>query len=252
MHYKQEIHLCFLIITLIVCFYVTCSNSKNPANNHNNFNNTIALTNGYLIDGTGSAPLANVIVIIQDEYIKSVGTDSNLEIPAGAEIIDLNGSYILSGFMNTHVHSGYDEKNLNKWAISGITTVRDLGDFSYAPKEAFSMRTRLLKDNKNARLVAAGPLVTTVGGYGNYSVTSPDDAEIKINGLIDAGADLIKIAIEDNLQGRVWPMLSMAEIEMIVQTAHNRDKRIAAHISRSKQLEMAIRAGVDERRSHGD
>jgi imidazolonepropionase-like amidohydrolase len=85
-----------------------------------------------------------------------------------------------------------------------------------------------------------------VGGYGNSPVTSPDDAEIKINGLIDAGADLIKIAIEDDLQGRTWPMLSPDEIKKIVQTAHNRDKLVSAHISRSRHLNIAVQCGVDD------
>jgi imidazolonepropionase-like amidohydrolase len=162
------------------------------------------------------------------------------------EIIDLQGSYILPGLMNTHVHSGYVENNLKVWANSGVTTVRDIGNLSNSPAAGFSARNILLLDNKNARLVAAGPLVTTAGGYGNYPVASPFDAQLKTNGLINAGADLIKIAIEDNLQGRNWPMLSMDEIKMICQTAHNRKKRIAAHISRAAHLDMAIKGGVDD------
>jgi imidazolonepropionase-like amidohydrolase len=148
--------------------------------------------------------------------------------------------------MNTHVHSGYVEDNLKAWANSGVTTVRDIGNLSSSPGAGFSARNILLIDNKNARLVAAGPLVTTVGGYGNYPVTSPSDAQLKTNGLISAGADLIKIAIEDDLQGRTWPMLSMEEIKMICQTAHNRNKRVAAHISRASHLDMAIKGGVDD------
>jgi imidazolonepropionase-like amidohydrolase len=234
-----------LLLSPIITFLITCKKSQNPVSNNNNLNRTIALTNGFLIDGTGSEPIPNAIIIIQDEYIKSVGTDSSINIPTEAEAIDLQGSYILPGFMNTHIHSGYSENNLKEWAKSGITTVRDLGN-STSPVVAFSIRNTLLNNNKNSRLVAAGPLVTTVGGYGNYSVTSSANAEVKVNELIDAGADLIKIAIEDNLQGRTWPMLSMDEIKIIVQTTHNRKKRVAAHISRSKHLDMAIKGGVDD------
>ncbi|UCE19664.1 MAG: amidohydrolase family protein [Gemmatimonadota bacterium] len=206
----------------------------------------IAITNGFLIDGTGAGPIANAIIIIEGEYIKYVGTGSSLEIPAGTEIIDVQGSYILPGFMNTHVHRGYVENNLREWARSGVTTVRDVGNSVNTPEEAFTIRDALLEDNRNARLVAAGPIVTTVGGYGSYPVTSPDDAEEVINWLIDVGADIIKIAIEDNLQGRTWPMLSMEEITRVVDTAHSRGKLVTAHISRSHQLDMAIQGGVDD------
>lgn len=235
-----------LFSTIALFLIIFCNKNQTPTSGNNNVNGTFALTNGFLIDGSGSDPIPNATVIIQDGLIKSVGTGYTSDIPSEIEIIDLQGSYILPGLMNTHVHSGYVENNLRVWANSGVTTVRDIGNLTSAPEEGFSTRNILLSDNKNARLVAAGPLVTTIGGYGNYPVTSPGDAEQKINELIDAGADLIKIAIEDNLQGRTWPMLSMEEIKMICQTAHNRNKRVAAHISRSAHLDMALQGGVDD------
>ena len=204
-----------LFSPVLLFLLAVCNENTGPTSSNNNVKGTFAITNGFLIDGSGSNPIPNSIVIIQDGLIQSVGTNSTLDIPSGVEIIDLQGSYILPGLMNTHVHSGYVENNLKVWANSGVTTVRDIGNLNSSPAAGFSARNLLLTDNENARLVAAGPLVTTVGGYGNYPVTSPGDAEQKTNGLIDAGADLIKIAIEDNLQGRTWPMLSMDEIKMI-------------------------------------
>jgi imidazolonepropionase-like amidohydrolase len=235
----------FAFLFLITSFLITCSRSKKPTSD-NDFVDGIAVTNGFLINGTGAEPIPKAVILIKDGHIQAVGTESSLGIPTGAEIIDVKGAYILPGLMNTHVHSGYDEDNLKEWAKSGVTTVRDLGNLTTSPELGFSIRDSLLNDNENSRLVAAGPLVTTVGGYGNYPVTSPDDAEARVNGLVDAGADLIKIAIEDYLQGRTWPMLSMDEIQRITQTAHNRNKRVAAHISRSKHLYMAIQGGVDD------
>jgi imidazolonepropionase-like amidohydrolase len=233
------------VLVPIIFLFPKCNKSDNPISNESNANG-IVLTNGFLIDGTGSQPIPNVIIVIADGHIKSVGTGSDGSVPRGATVIDLQGSYILPGLMNAHVHSGYDEDNLKEWAQSGVTTVRDLGNLRSSPEQGFAVRDALSNDNENSRLVAAGPLVTTVGGYGNYPVTSPDDAEIKINGLIDAGADLIKVAIEDDLQGRTWPMLSLDEIKRIVQTAHNRDRPVSAHISRSRHLNIAVQCGVDD------
>ena len=89
-------------------------------------------------------------------------------------------------------------------------------------------------------------MMTTVGGYGNYAVVSPEDAEHKTNLLIEAGADLIKIAIEDDLQGRTWPILSQEEIDAIVTTAHENDRPVSAHITRIRHIEMALRGAVDD------
>ncbi len=236
----------FLFSPVILFLLIACNENPSPTSSNNNVKGTFAITNGFLINGTGHGLIPNSIVIIQDGVIKSVGTNSSLDIPSDAEIIDLQGSYILPGLINTHVHSAYNENNLKEWAKSGITTVRDVGNLTSSPEEGFSIRNTLINDNKNSRLVAAGPLVTTVDGYGNYPVTSPSDAQLKTNRLISAGADLIKIAIEDNLQGRTWPMLSIEEIIIIIQTAHNKNKQVAAHISRSKHLDMAIKGGVDD------
>jgi imidazolonepropionase-like amidohydrolase len=239
-----------VILTVLLFFNILfpagCGESHDPVSSNGRADGAIALTNGFLIDGISPEPIPNSIVIIHDQHIESVGTASSLDIPTGAQVIDVQGSYILPGLMNVHVHEGYDEDNLKEWANSGVTAVRDLGSFARSPSQAFTVRDTLLADNHNARLVAAGPLVTTVGGYGNYPVTSPDDAEDKINELIDAGADLIKIAIEDTRQGRRWPMLSMPEIKTIVETAHRRHKLVSAHISRSMHLAMAIEGGVDD------
>lgn len=243
---KKQTILIFILSLITFNVTILCNNTPNSIGSHDLSNHTIAIINGILIDGTGEESIPDAIVIIQDKYIHAVGTATSLTVPIGIDTIDIKGSYILPGFINTHVHGGYHESNLKEWLKSGITSVRDLGNFENSPEQAFSLRDKLLNNNRNARLIAAGPIVTTIGGYGNYPVNSPADAERKINGLIDAGADLIKIAIEDNLQGRTWPMLSQVEIKTIVKTAHNRYRRVSAHITRAKHLEMAIKAGVDD------
>jgi len=238
-----------LIIFTISCLFITglsCKKVQDSLINELPEHSSLVLINGFLFDGVNSGLIPEAVIIIKDGYIKSVGTTSTLVVPNGAKIIDVKGSYILPGFINAHVHSGYTASNLKEWAKAGVTSVRDVGNLSTTPEEGFIIRAALLKDTMNARLVAAGPLVTTVGGYGNYPVTSPNDAMQKTQGLIDAGADLIKIAIEDNLQGQQWSMLSMEEIKIIVQTTHNNNTRVSAHISRSHHLYMAIKGGVND------
>lgn len=206
----------------------------------------VALIRGLLIDGTGSEPIEDAVVLIRDGLVSAAGRSTEVSIPADAEIIDLNGGAILPGFINAHVHDGYDEANLKAWAHAGVTTVCDLGAsvrWTNGSRSAFELRDRLNGDPRNARLVAAGPIVTTIGGYGGFAVSSPEDAREKVDELIDAGADVIKIAIEDNLQGRTWPLLTSEEIAAIVETAHARGAIVAAHVSRSEHVGAALDAG---------
>jgi imidazolonepropionase-like amidohydrolase len=212
----------------------------------------LALINGMLIDGTGADPLPDAALVIQEGRILAVGPRAEVEVPTGAKIIDLQGATVLPGFINAHVHLGYSEHNLQAWAQAGVTTVRDLG--TSPASDPFSRRDELLKDNRNARLVAAGPLVTVPDGYPmvpwgmqGLAVTSAQDAALKVNQLLDDGADVIKIALES---GYVFetniPVLSAQEAATIVKVAHERDTLVSAHVTAAQDLGLALDAGVDD------
>jgi imidazolonepropionase-like amidohydrolase len=209
---------------------------------------SLVLVNGMLIDGTGSDPVIDAVVVIDGERIVAVGTRAQISIPPNSRTIDVQGATLLPGFINAHVHQAYDRGALEAWAQSGVTTVRDLGIVGYTGNhsEKFAFRDEVSHDPKYARLVVVGPMISVPGGYGSRYVTSPEHARETINGLLDDGADLIKISIEDDLQGRKWAMLSTEEITAIVETAHARSVPVSAHISRSKHLELALQTGVDD------
>src|SRR5687767_15949155 len=63
-----------------------------------------ALVGGTLIDGYGSTPLRNSVVIIEGDRIKAVGQVGSLAIPPGAEIISTEGMSVLPGLWDMHVH----------------------------------------------------------------------------------------------------------------------------------------------------
>jgi imidazolonepropionase-like amidohydrolase len=202
----------------------------------------VVLVDGMLIDGTGTSPIRDAALMIQEETIVAVGPRADLTIPRDAQVIDVQGATILPGFINAHVHQAYDLSALKTWAQSGVTTVRDLG----TSNPSFSFRDEVLHDPQRARLVVAGSMITVPKGYGQLYVTSPEDARQKVNAHLDAGANLIKIGIEDDLQGRRWPMLSPEEIRAIVETAHARNVPVSAHISRARHLKLALEVGVDD------
>src|SRR5262245_44708531 len=63
-----------------------------------------ALVGGTLIDGFGSTPIRNSVVIIEGDRIKTVGQVGSLSIPAGAEVISTEGMTVLPGLWDMHVH----------------------------------------------------------------------------------------------------------------------------------------------------
>jgi len=212
----------------------------------------LVLSGGTLIDGNGGPPIADALLVIRGKRILTGGARTDATLPPGARVIDVSGATILPGFINAHVHAGYNAANLKAWAQAGVTTVRDLG---VAPwDDAFVRRDALRADPANARLVAAGPLVTVPGGYpmvpwgmAGLAVTSPQDAIAQTNRLLDAGADIIKIAIDSGGSfGRQIPILSPEEAAAIVQAAHARGAYVSAHVLRTEDLARALDAGVDD------
>jgi imidazolonepropionase-like amidohydrolase len=202
----------------------------------------LILTNGTVIDGTGAAPISDATVVIRSGAIQSVG--KSYEPSPEAQVIDVEGRTVLPGFFNTHVHRAFKADVLRAWAQEGVTTVRDLG--ASLRSDQFAKRDKLMQYNRHARLITAGPMVTTTGGYGTLKVTSPEHAREEIRALANAGADLIKIGIEDRLKFRRHKLISLGEIQAIVETAHSCGLHASAHITRARHLSLAIEGGVDD------
>jgi imidazolonepropionase-like amidohydrolase len=213
---------------------------------------TLALVNGTLIDGTGADPLPDAAVLIVQGRITDVGRRSRLTIPTAATVIDVGGGTILPGLINAHVHEGYSAAHLQAWAQAGVTTVRDLGALPRA--DLFTDRNALRAGGRNARLVAAGPFITVPDGYpivpwgsDALTVTSPDDAAVMTNRLLDDGADVIKISLEaGGTFGRKIPVLSTEEAAAIIRVAHERGTRVSAHITGVSDVPRCLAAGVDD------
>ncbi len=234
------------LLLLFALLLAACTSPASPAGSPQQ--DTLVLVNATLIDGTGSDPVPNAVVVIQGDRIVAAGSKENVRIPSGARAIDLEGATILPGFINAHVHFAYDEKKLEAWAQGGITTVRDEGivssgtlDSLLAQRDEFNQNPRL------ARLVSAGYMMAVPGGYGELIVTSPDEARQKVFEELDAGADLIKIAMEDGYAGRSGlPKLTDEEVAAIIAAAHERGTLVSGHITQAKYLEILVKAGVDD------
>ena len=63
-----------------------------------------ALTGGTVIDGNGGPPIARAVVLIDGSKITAVGPAAKVNIPEGAERIDVSGKYVVPGLMDGNVH----------------------------------------------------------------------------------------------------------------------------------------------------
>ncbi len=235
-----------IVIPAMLQVFLSCDKGTEPTIPLN----TIVITNCTLIDGTGHAPVLNAAIVIRDSLIVFAGPADSTTIPRNGRVIDVDGATVLPGFINAHVHSGFNRENLESWAQSGVTTVRDLaGPSSFAWKEEIS------KDFKCALLVAAGPMISVPNGYplvpwgSSYMlpISSPEEAQTETAQLLDSGADIIKLAMESGKAfQRTIPSLTSEQASAAVNAAHQHGTIASAHVLVTGDLARAVEAGVDD------
>lgn len=91
----------------------------------------IAYRSVILIDGTGTAPRADMTIVVDGERIRAVVPDT-ARIPRADSVVDAHGLYAVPGLIDSHVHLAtspnrrYAEALLRRFVFSGVTAVRDM------------------------------------------------------------------------------------------------------------------------------
>ncbi len=65
---------------------------------------SLAVTGGTLIDGTGAKPLRDATILIEDGRITRVGAADEVAVPENATRIDARGKFVIPGLMDANVH----------------------------------------------------------------------------------------------------------------------------------------------------
>jgi imidazolonepropionase-like amidohydrolase len=102
----------------------------------------LVIQGGTLIDGTGRAPIENSVIVIEGGRFKAIGRRGEVQVPAGAQVIDVTGKTVMPGFIDGHCHweAFWGELYLHL----GITTCMQIetqqnGPWGLAQKEGTAM-----------------------------------------------------------------------------------------------------------------
>ena len=201
----------------------------------------VAYVGANIWDGTGSATMRGANMIVRDGRIESVTTD---DVPAGAEIIDMEGMWVVPGFINSHGHisgrwaaegvtgvAAKAKEDLSLYARYGVTTVTSLGG---VPTEAFRVRD----ENDSAALNHARLYVAGVPVNDRNAENAADIMEA--NALQEV--DWLKIQIDDRLgtaEKMPWDAVQLA-----IDTGKNAEIPVAAHIYYMDDAARALQMGV--------
>ena len=124
---------------------------------------TLAITHTGVVDVAAGRIVTNSTVTIAGDTISSV--DQNGAPPAGAQVVDGQGKFLIPGLWDMHAHVQVNEKGwLPLYIANGVTGIRDMGadlDFILDIRQA-TASGRVL----GPRIVAAGPILDDAPAIG--------------------------------------------------------------------------------------
>jgi imidazolonepropionase-like amidohydrolase len=236
-----------------------------------------AIKAGKLVVPETGATLLNQIILVEGARIKAVGAD--VQIPAGATIVDLSRQTVLPGLFDCHTHMAflvngrrsrergslffYDLTHTNaERAIhgvvnsrdmlnSGFTTIRDVGnDSNYV---ATDLRRAIEQGLiPGPTIINSGRIIAPFGGQYQlqperrhlgepeyFYADTRDEMRKAIRENVHFGARVIKIVVDD--QPYIY---SVEDIKYMVAEAASAGVKLAAHCVTEQGARNAAAAGV--------
>ncbi len=207
---------------------------------------SVAFTGARIWDGTGADPIADGTLVVREGRVAAVGPAGEVEVPAGARIVDLDGHTVVPGLVNAHGHVGmargletgpdvYTRDNvLDQLRLSaryGVTTVVSLGG---GGPEGVGVREDEGPGLTRARLRLAGPVLDP---------STTEEARSRVADLAEMDVDWVKIRVDDFLDTaeKMPPDVYGA----VADAAAERGLPLAVHIVELADAKAVVRAGAD-------
>ena len=262
-----------LLLAVLILLSTNCSTNSNIDSEY------IILQGATIIDGTGKPPIQNGVIIIKGNRISQVGKFGELDFPKGAEIRNLNGKWVIPGFIDLHIHfweSGrtwaqptfiydlrkfvpYEEEvafmqrrisyTLEKYLCSGVTSVVPLGAIDWE----YEVRELALHQEKAPNIYLAGGFIANYptkgewpifdGRQTGYWLENSDDAEGLIQFLDSTNIDLIKAGF---VSKEGYPMeIFQSKLKAIIEVSHGKNLKVSVHATELSNAKKALQVGTD-------
>lgn len=207
---------------------------------------TIAVEHVRVIDGTGSAARQDQTIVISDGKISAIGAAGSIQIPAGANRMDMTGYSALPGLVGMHDHLFYPAGGglfhdmtfsfPRLYLALGVTTIRTTG--AVEPYTDLEIKRQIdAGKTPGPRINATGPYLEGPGTFAiqMHELSDPDDARRTVDYWISEGARSFK----------AYNFLTRAELKAAAEEAHKHGVKITGHLC-SIGFREAAEAGIDD------
>ena len=234
-----------------------------------------AVRAGHLFDSKTGQMLAKQVIVVSGDRITEVGPESQVKIPAGAQVIDLSRATVLPGLIDAHTHmfnarkpGGTTEnymligmQNAQFDLNAGFTAARDMtshgngyGDVAIrdainegridGPRYQVSTRGVIWGSKPKDPAVAEDPLASAV-------VRSAEEARAAVRDQIAHGADWIKLypagaySFSPTGKDEYEVTYPLPVLQAAIDETHRLGKKAGCHNYGGEGLKNAIVAGCD-------
>lgn len=238
-----------LLMLSLACFLATAAGAA-----------TLVLSGGRIIDGYGNPPIADGVVVIEDERIAAVGGRGQVPVPEGARVISTEGMTVLPGLWDLQVNlMRLGHGDAGRWnetygplaervvmpiaarqlLQAGVTSARDTA----APLEAAVNVRHRIRDHllDGPTLYVSGPRLCKLVPPGTeawqWAVDGAADAQAKVARLAAAGVDYLLLAEAD-----LW---TAEELTAAVAEARARGLAVHAYADRPADVERGVVLQID-------
>ena len=236
-----------------------------------------ALKNAVLIDGTGKEPIPQCTILMEHGKFKEIGTD--IPVPSGAMVMDLQGKTVIPGLIDAHVHiSGssrldrpgmshlvpsYDFAEMREGCLRwGVIAVRSCGHFM---EETLAFRDGVNNGTieRSPRVCLSGPMFQSRGGHPCYTVFMSDpEVEQDACAVIDDDTQIEPIIRQSKEQGvdftKIFyahlnkmdypnpvPRISKQKLKEIIDISHQYGLSVTVHVDCPAEMLDAVQCGAD-------
>jgi imidazolonepropionase-like amidohydrolase len=222
-----------------------------------------ALTHVRVIDGTGGTPLEDATVVIEGNHIQTIRPGS-AAVPAGAKVLDLHGDTVIPGLINAHGHlaliadgqnsaTAYTAENvlaeLRQYESYGVTSMLSLGlnrDLLYQIREQQRQGTldgaTVFTADRGMGVPDAAPGLPAAPDQ-IYRPATPQEARAAVDAMATRHADIVKVWVDS--VGGTKPAMSPEIYRAVIEEAHKRHLRVAAHVYYLADAKSLVNDGVD-------
>ena len=151
----------------------------------------IVFTHATIIDVTGATPRRDATVVITGDHISAIGDSANISLPAGAQVVDATGKFLIPGLWDMHVH-WYSRDTFTLFIANGVTSVRQM----FGNSDLLRWRDQIAKGSLlGPRMAVASPIIDGPEPIwpNSIAVRNEEEGRKAVRRVKEWGADFVKV-----------------------------------------------------------